>query len=376
MATTEELLEPYRGQRGALKRALGIDGLRLLHAHPEVQGSPVAGCEFLGYSKTSARVVTDGWAILGLPVGKRDWARHAAQVERDAYSGELSAADKLSRYIEDTSKPERAPVFDWTLPTKGSDDYARLVTISDIHWGSYETDAARFVRLCDWIGEHPEVRWVGLGDWLNVSTKNSVSSPDLLEYSDACETLLEVVRPIAKQGLMVLDGNHEARIAKELKLKLSPMRELARQLSVGLPQPLHYGGLNEFLRIRLRRGKLCQEYDGYCHHGFGGAATPGGKINYLFRQFSSLACDFLAMGHTHSLTVQEQIRVGLTRRVVSAAGRDYVDVESTGYPLVFAGSFLRHQRGSYARDKGLSPASLGAATLHLYVTEHDVHARQ
>lgn len=366
MATVTEALEQYRGQRGALKRDLGPEGLRWLHVHPEVNGSPLAACEFLGYAASSLHNFSREWTLLGLSVNKRDWAAHEQEVRNGFLCGQTTQ-EKIAQYIAETSRPEMAPVFDWKLPA--SAEYGRLILISDVHWGSHETDAARFCRLVEWIGENPDVRWVGLGDWLNVATKNSVSSPDLLPYDVAFETLLEVVRPIAKQGTLLLDGNHEARIAKELKLRLSPVRELAKELS------LHYGGISEFLRLRLKAGKHSQEYDGFCHHGFGGAATAGGKINYLFRQFSSLSCDFLAMGHTHCLTIQEQIRAGLTRRIIQSEGRDYVEVENTKYPLAFAGSFQRWRRGSYPRDKGLSPASLGAATLHLYTQEHDVHGR-
>lgn len=368
-ANIAEMLEPYRGKRGLLKKDLGMEGIRMLHVHPEVCGSPSSACEFLGYAQSSLRHFSDDFTMLQLPVNKRDWAEHAQKIQ-NGFLGGMSTQEKIDAYIRETSRPEMAPVFDWKLPK--DTEFGMMVILSDVHWGAHETDAARFMRLVDWIGENPDVRWVGLGDWLNVSTKNSVSSPDLLPYDAAFETLAEVVRPIAKQGTMILDGNHEGRIAKELKLHISPMREMVKELGNGL----HYGGMSEFLRMRLAAGKNQQEYDGFCHHGFGGAATPGGKINYLFRQFSSLTCDFLAMGHTHSLTVQEQIRVGLTRTIVNQNGRDYVEVQATGYPLVFAGSFQKHQRGSYARNKGLSPASLGAATLHFYTGEHDVHARQ
>lgn len=366
--TLTDLMEPYRGKRGLLKKDLGPDGVRMLHAHPEVNGSPTAAAEFLGYEQSSAANFSKEFTMLGLPSNKRDWALHEQEV-RNGFLGGLTTQEKLAAYLQETARPEMAPVFDWTLP-QGT-EYGRLIPLSDVHWGAHETDATRFCRLVEWIADNPDVRWVGLGDWLNTSTKNSVSSPDLLPYEVAFETLAEVIKPIAKQGLMLLDGNHEGRIAKELKLRISPMREFAKE--VGIP---HYGGMSEFLRVRLKCGKHVQEYDGFCHHGFGGAATPGGKINYLFRQFSSLTCDFLCMGHTHSLTAQEQIRVGLSRNIVQCGGRDYVAVGAQDYPLVFAGSFLKHQRGSYARDKGLSPASLGAATLHLYTREHDVHARQ
>ena len=42
MADLKELLEPYRGKRGLLKKDLGIDGIRMLYSHPEVCGSPKA----------------------------------------------------------------------------------------------------------------------------------------------------------------------------------------------------------------------------------------------------------------------------------------------------------------------------------------------
>ena len=363
-----ERLEPYRSKQGKLLRSGDRRRLLLDDLHHLCDGSPAAACEYLGYAPGSASNIARYWTEMGLETTKRN---HAVTSEFVTYKGFVGGEDadaKRKRYLAVTGRIEYAPVREWVVP-KGT-EYARLIGVSDLHYGPPEMDYRRWLDLRDWIAENPDVRWVGLGDMLNVSTKESVGSPDYLPYDDAYEMCLDDLRPIAKQCLLLLDGNHEARISKALKIKLSPAEMMAKELDI------HYGGNNEFLRLRLKCGKHEQVYDGFCHHGFGGAQTPGGKINYLYRMYQSLTAGFLLMGHVHMLTVEELIRIGLRNEThTDKEGREWVEVEQTTYPMAFCGSFLKYLRGSYARDRGMMPASLGAGTLHLYAERHAAHGR-
>lgn len=357
-----ETLEPFRGRRGDLKRQLGNDGLRLLHVHPEVLGSPVAACEFLGYAPKTRGRMAEEWTLLGLQVVRRDYARPR---QHDAQVHNLTVSQWREHYLALTSGAESAPGVTWDLPP--GEEFGVMCCVSDLHYGAEEMDYRKWLELRDWIAAHPATRFVLLGDLLNTATKGGVSDPDPLPFDVAMELLREDLRPVADQCLVALAGNHEGRIQRELGLRICPVQSLCDDLGI------HYGGYDTFLRLYVTDGTHQQTYDGYLHHGFGAAQTPGGKINALVRKMQSLDVDFLAMGHVHDRQVAEQLRLGMAD---SAFGEPGVNVETSAKPMVYAGSYLRYTQGSYARNKGLVPTSLGGVSLHCYVAKHSVHGRR
>jgi len=367
-------LEPYRGRKNAVVQKLGTAGVYLLWRL--CNGSPTEAAEFLGYAPSggSTRLISTWFTQAGLLVHKRNgWTkRHGTEAEevQAQFSGERSLADKREDYLQATGKRERAPVYEWRIPQEA--EYAQLVTVSDLHYGPPEMDYARWLKLRDWIAENKHVRWVGLGDFLDTAVHDSPGmggEGQLLSFEDARELLAEDIAPIAKQCFCLLMGNHEARIANKLKLKFCPIKDLCRRLSIP------YGGTSSYLRLTVQQGKHAQTYDGFLHHGFGSAQTPGGKINKLFKTIEWNAVDFLAMGHTHAQVVVEQLRMALGNEPFEEDGQQWVQVGARTIPMAFAGSFLKHQAGSYSRDYGLSPASLGAADFRFDGRRKSVHGR-
>jgi hypothetical protein len=223
-------------------------------------------------------------------------------------------------------------------------------------------DLARWYRLRDWIAANPHVRWIGLGDYLDMATKTSPTGGQVLPYSVAKAMFAEDIAPIADQCLGLCHGNHEDRLARSEKINENPVEQVARNLG------LHYFGKDGFIRIRLTKAqsKCAETYDGRIHHGWGGARTEGGKQMKLRELFQSFDGDWAMMGHVHSLQMGEFLRASID-------GQGYVTQRGT--PCAFTGSFLKWEAGSYARDAGMTPASLGAGTMHLYVTRHACHAR-
>ena len=350
-----DLLEPYRGRKGHYLRDLGEAGARALWLISE--GSPTTGGEFCGYAEP--RPVAMAFAKYDLPILKRDCAdAQAGWVRRD---NEPTLEDLRARYLTTTCGHDRALEYDWALPR--DTEYARLVCVADLHYGEAAMDYERWLALRDWIGENADVRWAFHGDLFDLATVHSPGrsmTRQAINFRDARKLARADIAPIADQCILLLTGNHDQRVARGLQIEFDPVEDLAEDL--GIPH-LGYEG---FVRYRLQSGKHAQQYDGYHHHGAGAGSTWGSFFNTMERLGNRNEADFVVMGHRH-----QRAAVTTTKRQIAIDNR----IEVIDVPLVGAGSFLKHEGGTYAAEKGLAPSVLGSATVHLYLDRHSVHAR-
>ena len=316
-------------------------------------GSPTTAAEFLGYGSAGRTDTSKEFQRLGLACKRRDSGASSQ------FEGGLTIDEWRELYLRETSKRELAHLFDWPVP-RGT-EYGTLVVVSDLHYGPAEMDFRRWLDLRDWIAEHPHVRWIGLGDYLDMALKTSPGTQNLLPYKVARTMFRDDIEPIAKQCLGLCHGNHEQRIERATAVKENPVEWVARDLG------LHYYGMDGFLRIKIHKPGTKQEqlYIGAVHHGWSSARTKGGQVNVASNWLTWHDVDFAAMAHMHANTSIEEQRVGVEGQYVT----------QRGVPLVLGGSFLKSQAGGYVREKGLHPAALGAGTLHLYVARHAVHMR-
>lgn len=370
--TLLEQLLPYRGRGWLLKDDLGLVGMSALAQLCNF--SPTEASEFLCGDNSMMRNVARIWTEMGIRTKRRNHWRTQCAADytpgQAQFEGGLSLDDWEKLYLQETSRMELAPVFEWRLPS-GTDE-ATLVCVSDLHYGPPNMDLTRWLRLRDWIAEHEEVRWVGLGDFLDTAVQDAPGlggDGQILPYDIAVQLLERHLMPIAKQCLLLLSGNHEARVANKLKLRHNPLQSTAERL--GVP----YRGSSSYLRLRLRRGRTEQHYDGFLHHGITSARTIGGKLAALYRTLEWNAIDFLVMGHTHAKVAVEAIRKRMGRDAFEQDGGCYVRLENHVIPLAYCGSFLKDEPGSYSRDMALGPANLGAVDLRFALSRHAVHFR-
>ena len=179
-----------------------------------------------------------------------------------------------------------------------------------------------------------------------------------LDFKQSRKLAKADIAPIADQCFFLLTGNHDQRVARGLQIEFDPVEDLAEEL--GIPH-LGYEG---FVAYRISDGNHEQEYAGYHHHGTGTGQTWGSFFNTLERLATRNEADFVVMGHRH-----QRAAVTTTQRQIAQDSR----IEVADVPLVGAGSFLKHS--GYAAEKGYAPSVLGAATVHLYLDRHSVHAR-
>ena len=369
MADLKELLEPYRGKRGLLKKDLGIDGIRMLYSHPEVCGSPKAYCEFIGFSPASVPNVSKEFTLLGLPISRRDWAANEKHVTGQMLET-MTDAECLDAYLQETNTVEYADVYEWHIPR--GEESGTCVCMGDLHICAEDCDVARIVKTRDWILANETSRWALLGDAFNLNTKNSKGGLDPVSLVKGQKIIRAIFKPIASRCIAWIEGNHDQRPANETGVPVSVCKELCAEMHI----PYHYTASSVFQRLRLVQGKHTQEYDGMLHHGFGGARTPGGKRKYLFDMIANLDVDFFFMGHVHDRDIAEKLMMGLSAETEMIDGKEKCEVEVRERTMGIVGSFQKWLPNSYARVKGMNPAALGSISAQFNVLRHTIHGRK
>ena len=344
------LIEPYRDRRGKLKEQLGDSGLRMLAEYCDY--SPTGMCDFLGFPKNSQPNMTRELRRLGIETQKRD--------PGDPRQG-LSIDEWEEFYLGITSQVERAEPVEWKLPAKHDEDFGRLHFLGDLHFGNAHQDSVKLMDFVEWLAARKHDRWILLGDLFELRTKSSKGEPPVIPQSVAGDLAVKWLEPIMKQCLLVHTGNHDLRIARQTDMDWDPVRDFARHF--GVP----YKGMDGFHILTITKGEDApQQYIGYCHHGFGGARTPGARRNQLVTLLTNTNADYLAMAHLHDKDAGGKVIFGPDDEGI---------VGEWAKPVVRTGSWLKHSRGSFARESGIPPGAKGAVTLHVYADKHSVHAR-
>lgn len=188
--------------------------------------------------------------------------------------------------------------------TLGNVKQISIDTFSDWHIGDKNCDLEMIKELIERVrGE--ETSYVILnGDLMNIATKNSVSDiyNESLTPMEQLEICVELLKPIKDRILLITEGNHERRIAKESGINLTKL--LAIQL--GLEDRYSPSSALLFLRLgelgRKATGKDCKRqvcYTIYVTHGTRGGRSGGSKINALLQMASIIDADIYIHSHTH-----------------------------------------------------------------------------
>ena len=252
------------------------------------------------------------------------------------------------------------------IPKKGK-DYAEVIFLGDVHYGSPQCDVPRFLRMVDYCNKS-NTPVLLMGDLIELATRHSVGSgvyeqefPGQTQY----EQMVEWLRPLAKKKLILgsLAGNHEDRAYVLSGVDVS--KAICREL--GIPHLGHacwnlftvennqsFNGAKDKFSDR-------QSYSIYSLHGRSGARFDGTALLALERLAAPFHADVVCMGHMHKL-VSSSILMQVVRN-----GR----VVEHKKHLVITGSFLAY--GGYAKTFGLPPSKLGSPKVKLFAKRHDVH---
>lgn len=254
------------------------------------------------------------------------------------------------------------------LPARGTGDKLRVYLLSDLHIGNVGCHQSMLKRHVAEIAADPDGYVMLLGDILDAvfvtDKRYSVAATDkemayqmrndLLNVQ--AEKAIELLSPLKGKVLACLIGNHEETVVKQSSV--DPLRIVANELDA--PYEAAYAA---YVRLRVPMGvrqkttKGGLNLDFYLHHGAGGGALSGAKINRVERRagwFSS--ADVVASGHNHKRSITTNVSLSVPRSSMEVQEKSQLCMNTGGYLRGYA----QDVTGSlYTERADLPPTELG-----------------
>ena len=244
------------------------------------------------------------------------------------------------------------------IKTIKSKDRPIIVPFGDMHYGSPNFNKQMFMKNLEWAYKNKNVYIIGMGDWLESSTRHSVGA-GVYEQKETVheqmDTIIKLFKPFADEGrlLGITNGNHEDRIYDTSGFDVS--RVMAEILGV---KYFHNGGFFK-LRIEDLEGNY-KNYHIYATHGSSSATLPYTKIKGCLKIANFIDADIYLMGHVHD----EQVH---TQEFMSIDNRSGMIVSNNKY-FVLTGHYL-DWKDSYAQKKNMIPSKQGTPKIKLHAKE-------
>lgn len=224
----------------------------------------------------------------------------------------------------------------------------QVVFISDVHFGHAKHAAKYFARTLEWLRTHPKAYWVGLGDLVENVTpdKNGLyGAEQRLSPENQVVGFTRMMKPLAPRCLGIVAGNHELRTLKQSGVELGGL--IAHAL--GIPEKyLGHGGL-----YALWVGT--ESYLLSLHHGY--RYSESNKFAEHERRFRIRPeVDLYAMGHTHDLDRQENVKLVWDSPSASE--------KAAPYYFLRTGNYLKYP--DYANRAAHRPGRVGSPIVTFY----------
>jgi len=236
-------------------------------------------------------------------------------------------------------------------------DYAEVIFFGDVHYGHPSCDIERARAMLDYCLKK-KVYVIGMGDYLEVGTRNSVGDSVYKQTpgpQDQLDFIVEMFEPLAKKNLLIglIHGNHEKRIENESGVNITKI------ICKALKTPYLNGACWNLVYV----GK--QSYTFYTLHGSSGSRYIYTKLKSVVDISHGFEADIIAQGHVHEIDTNAILvqRVDRGRKVVE---------ERKKY-IILTGGYLKYDE-SYAQEKGLPPSKMGSPKVKLFANRFDIHA--
>lgn len=241
--------------------------------------------------------------------------------------------------IIDNSEVEILPLFDW-------------------HLGSEECDENMVDKIIDYIKNNDNCFTFLGGDLIECSIYGKMNAVHTQKYqvTEQVEILVEKLKPIKDKILFSVCGNHENRVEKATGL------DVAALIAMHLDIP-YFGWESHFLlklnSIKNKKGK--KNVYIYAHHGSGGGATSGSKINNVEKfHFRAPFANLIFCGHVHFTSE--------TRKLIRYLSQDGSMRDMIQY---FVSCGTAHGSDGYAAMKGFGPIPTGLMLARIKLNNDD-----
>ena len=240
-----------------------------------------------------------------------------------------------------------------------------LYTIGDEHGGTKFCAEAKLREKIEQIKNDRVGYWVGMGDKCDFITPSDPRwdvgiiadwvHPDNIA-EDQTQWYCDIYKPIAKQCIGLLEGNHEdaIRIHNHVDVQTNICNRL------GVPNL----GYSAWVRLKLnaRGGNTTYIVDAVFTHGAGWAITKGAKMNRLERFMDAFNARIYAMGHIHDIILE--------------TSKAYLDLDKNNNikQRVKVGAitgcwfraYSKGLRASYAEKRNYPPTEIGCPVFTIY----------
>lgn len=263
------------------------------------------------------------------------------------------------------------------ITIKSRQEEIDIICLADLHLASKSFAEKELDEAVKFIKDSPNCYWFGLGDLgecINFKDEKRFDQETIREdYANKLhkyhqlelEELKHKFKPIAKQCLALIEGNHEYELKRRYNFDLT--WGLLNYFNGECGADVINGGDTLYYVLSIHRKPqhsndiARRRYDFMLAHGHGGARTPAGKINKVeeMRKIFPNA-DFYLMGHQHEAILRKPSALFV--------GNDWRVSEKTQY-LVAVPSFCKvYEEGSsnYASRKLYPPTSIGFVTIRLW----------
>jgi len=229
-----------------------------------------------------------------------------------------------------------------------------IIPISDVHIGDKTANLKAFKEVIERIKNEPNTYTILNGDLCNVALKNSKSDvySDELTPMEQVLQVIDFLEPIKDKILLISNGNHEDRIAKETNIDILYL--VAKQLRIEQIYSSSWWYL--YLSFGSTNKKRPALYTLTGYHGYGSGTTTGGKANKVKKMSQVVLADVYLMSHVH-----EPLN---TKGVIFIPDYQHKSIVKKEMHYCISNSFVEYE-GSYAEKMGLTPSNTGINEIEL-----------
>ena len=214
-----------------------------------------------------------------------------------------------------------------------------------MHWGSSFCDKELLTKAVDKLKKEKSTKIILMGDLIENASKQSVGSAVYEQDespNDQTWTIAKILKPLGKNVLYSLRGNHEERSYRFSGFEIGE----AIANYIGTPYA------KNMVIADIQVGKI--NYRLFTWHGHSSSQTTAGRVKILQRQAETFDADCYCMGHVHELFSTTMAYREIEKGKFKDIFREYV----------LTGSFLKWDE-SYAEQFGYRMVKGGLPILTL-----------